>query len=162
VEPRTFTYTPASAHRAALAWLKPLLPPIAIQMVAIAVWANRASVIIVLLAGTTGMAAAGFFFLRQHFSTTKYTVIADAITAGGQTLNRSQATHLEVTPAYLTLRASDRRPIRVRSELDDYPELLDILRGWNPPKIMYRDIDLRRLALTYIPAAITITLLAYV
>jgi hypothetical protein len=161
VEPRTFTYTPASAHRAALAWLKPILPPLAIQVVAVAVWGNRVTVIVELLACATGAAVVGFFVLRQHFSTTKYAVTTGAITAGGQTLDRSQVTHLEVTPAYLTLRAANRRPIRVRAELDDYPVLLDILRGWNPPKIMYRDIDVGRLALAYSPAAITVALLAY-
>lgn len=161
MEPRTFSYTPASAHRAALSALKPILPPLAIQVVAIAVWANRVSVIVDILACATGAAVAGFFFLRRHFSARKYTVTTGAITAGGQTLDRSQLTHLAVTPAHLTLRAANRRPIRVRAELDDYPVLLDILRGWNPPKITYQDIDVRRLVLAYSPAAITVALLAY-
>jgi hypothetical protein len=57
------------------------------------------------------------------------------------------------------LKAANRRTITANVALDGYPELLDMIRSWNPPQTTYRDIDLPRIALRYVQFAIVLMLL---
>ncbi len=175
MEPRTFSYTPASAHRAALAFAKRMIPPFAIICVAMTIisWQRSADkplfVRIVRAANPVIIVAAiglsSFFASRGTFSSSKYICTPDALTHATQwneyTIERTQVGSLDVSTSSLTLQPVRGNAIRVPKELDDYPELLEILRSWNPPKVIYRDADLRRLALTYIPPTLGIALLYY-
>ena len=175
MEPRTFTYTPASAHRAALALVKRMLPPIAILCIAVTIftWQRTAHkpLFIRLLdlpsPPLTGVAVgfAAFFVVRQMFSSTSYTCTPDSLTFANKTrsyaIDRTKTTRLVVTPSYLTLHASKGHPVRIRKELDDYPELLQMLKTWPPPEVLYRKTDLRSLAIAWIPPILGIALYYY-
>jgi hypothetical protein len=175
VEPRTFSYTPASAHRAGLALWKRTLFPSVLFLIAITVFSWQRSahkpLFVRLLRLTTPVITTAtiglitFYVGRGAFSSARYICTPDALTHAAQwneyTIERTQVSSLEVTPTSLSLRPTRGNPIRISRELDEYPELLDILRGWNPPKIVYRDVEWRRLVLTYLFCILGIALLYY-
>ena len=175
MEPRTFSYTPASAHRAALAFAKRVLPQFAILCIAMTIfsWQRTAHkpLFVRLTRGAnpvivvTAIGLITFFGSRRALSSSRFTCTPDALTHATQwneyTIERTQVDGLEVSPSFLTLRPVRGNAIRVPKELDDYPLLLDILRAWNPPKVIYRDVEWRRLALKYLFLILGIALLFY-
>ena len=169
MEQRTFTYTPASAHRAAANLIKSTLPAAGIGVVVLtaAAWQFSASssmpsriISLATVPATLIWSLTLWFFrLRRHLGALTYTCSNESLQVGSLVISRQEAIALDVTATYFTLKAANRRTITANVALDGYPELLDMIRSWNPPQTTYRDIDLPRIALRYVQFAIVLMLL---
>ena len=100
-----------------------------------------------------------FFQLRRQIGSLTFTCTGESLQAGPFTISRQEAIALNITATYFTLKAANRRAITANVHLDGYPELLDMVRSWDPPNTRYRDIDLPRIALRYAQFAGLLTLL---
>ena len=169
MEPRTFSYTPASAHRAAANLIKSTLPAAGISVVVLmaAAWQFSASssmpsriISLATVPATLIWSLTLWFFrLRRQLGALTYACSSESLRVGPLAISRQEVVALDVTATYFTVKAANRRAITANATLDEYPVLLDMIRSWNPPETTYRDIDLPRIALRYLQFVLVLALL---